>query len=226
MAPRLTPGARAFARTLAHAVGPAAAFALLATAIARTHGVPFGIDVAFHAWSVDHRSASGAALARLITRSAGGVLPYVAALYSGWAGCRPAARTRRKVLTAVVALLALAGGEWVRGIVMAALARPRPPLADWAGPASGYAFPSGHSMTSTLAAGLLVWAARWERLPRLARVVAVFGVGWAVAVGASRIYLGMHWPTDVIGGWLLAAAWLTLVVPPIAAVADRWVPRN
>ena len=221
---RLTQATRAVAWVLARAAVPAATFASLATAIASRHGVPFELDIALHAWSVDHRSLSTVSIARLITASAGGVRPYVAVLFSGWAACGPATALKRKVLTAAVAVLALASGGWVRGVVTAALARPRPPLVDWAATASGYAFPSGHSTTSALAAGFLFWATRRAHSPRVARVVGTCGMGWATAVGASRVYLGMHWSTDVLGGWLFAAVWLTLALPPIAALTTDASP--
>ncbi|MFI6937920.1 phosphatase PAP2 family protein [Streptomyces sp. NPDC050418] len=73
------------------------------------------------------------------------------------------------------------------------------------------AFPSGHAMTATVACGLLLW---------LMRRYGVGGAAWGTAValaavsvvgvGLTRIWLGVHWPSDVVGGWLLGA--LTVVV--------------
>ncbi|GAA3368689.1 hypothetical protein GCM10017744_085730 [Streptomyces antimycoticus] len=69
------------------------------------------------------------------------------------------------------------------------------------------AFPSGHALTAIVAFGLLLWLmtlhgapARWLRLMIAVAAVSVLGVGF------TRLYLGVHWPSDVLGGWLLGAA--------------------
>lgn len=90
-------------------------------------------------------------------------------------------------------------------VVKFAIARSRPP-ADWMiVPASGWAFPSGHTTQATAVYGAVAylvaetqatWRARVPLLP-LAGVVAFL-------IGVSRIYLGVHWPTDVLNGWCLA----------------------
>jgi undecaprenyl-diphosphatase len=117
---------------------------------------------------------------------------------------------RGRLPAAAAALGFLAAGQAVRYGVLHVIARPRPPVADWAAPASGYAFPSGHTTTSALAAGLLAWALLRTLRPTRARVAVVLLTCWALAVGASRVYLGVHWATDVLGGWLFALSLLAL----------------
>ena len=102
------------------------------------------------------------------------------------------------------------------------LTRSRPPAADWAGTASGFAYPSGHTTAATIGAGALGWAItrhlkhRWAQVAVWAAVVLYAGmVGW------TRIWLGVHWPLDVVGGWLLGAGWLCAM----AAYAS-WVERT
>ncbi len=81
-------------------------------------------------------------------------------------------------------------------------ARQRPPIASIA-PESTFAYPSGHAAASAVFAiivGVIVWRSPWRR-----RIVPVVTV-WALGVAWSRIYLGVHYPTDVVGGWLLACS--------------------
>ena len=54
--------------------------------------------------------------------------------------------------------------------------------------------------------------------PRIRRPGLVLAIGLAAAVGCSRVYLGVHWATDVIGGWLMGAAWLVVVLTTAAHI--------
>lgn len=89
--------------------------------------------------------------------------------------------------------------------------RPRPELFFGLVPTETYSFPSGHAFVPTVyfgvLAGILALGFRWR-----AAVVAMAG-----SVGFSRVYLGYHYPSDVVAGWALAVVWLTLW----AAIADR-----
>ena len=128
-------------------------------------------------------------------------------------------------LVAVVAIVLIVRGArtpaglliviWAGAIELYSLAknvvdRPRPPMHLWLTNASSTAFPSGHATQSlsTFAALALVAAAVTPIARRpvlaLAAVVAA-GVGW------SRVYLGVHWTTDVLAGWLAAACWVALM---------------
>jgi membrane-associated phospholipid phosphatase len=115
-------------------------------------------------------------------------------------------------VTAVRAVAVLLVVQLLRFALVTAVGRPRPPAADWAVHVTGFAFPSGHTVTSATAAGILVWAA-YPRLRGAPRVVVVACVTtWALAVGLSRVYLGVHWPTDVVGGWAFTVLLLGAVV--------------
>jgi undecaprenyl-diphosphatase len=98
--------------------------------------------------------------------------------------------------------------------------RDRPDLLDPVARAAGFAFPSGHALNATLAAGVLLLVAlpftrgrRGSRWALWAAAVCLAGV-----TGLSRIALGVHWTSDVVGGWLLGAA----VVAATAAGFTTW----
>ena len=68
-------------------------------------------------------------------------------------------------------------------------------------------------LNSTVIAGLIAYLVVRRLESRVARVVTVAAaVSWAVAMGLSRVFLGHHWLTDVILGWILGLAWLTAVI--------------
>ncbi|MFJ7207138.1 phosphatase PAP2 family protein [Streptomyces sp. NPDC098789] len=185
----------------------ASLLALLALWVVRAPDHLLPADAGLHRWSVTHRPASAATLARVLTDTGTGFVPYVLLLVAGWYAGRT---TRRGARTAAALLLCLGAGQVVRYAVMALVARPRPAVGDWAAHASGWSFPSGHTSTAAMTAGLLVAALflRGSRVPRTA--VVLIGL-WGAGVGLSRVYLGVHWFTDVLGGWLFATAWLALL---------------
>jgi undecaprenyl-diphosphatase len=79
-------------------------------------------------------------------------------------------------------------------------------------PATGFAFPSGHSTESTVTYGALGYLVAQAQTAWRAKVASVtIGALIAFLVGVSRIYLGVHWPTDVMAGWALGLAWLAIV---------------
>ena len=110
-------------------------------------------------------------------------------------------RHRREALFAALAV----GGSALLNIGTKALfARDRPALWESIAPEHTFSFPSGHAMgTATLAwvLVLLGWRTRW-RWPVLAAAVAGM-----VLVGASRVYLGVHYPSDILAGWAAASIW-------------------
>ncbi|WP_435136619.1 phosphatase PAP2 family protein [Actinacidiphila sp. bgisy144] len=200
----------------------AALFTLLVWALGARGGAPLGPDRAVHQWAVAHRSADVVAASRLLDTTGAGPLPYVAAALAGWTGCAQRTASRREVSAALCGVAILLTGQALRLAVVFALDRPRPPVADWAVLGTDWAFPSGHATTAALTAGLLAWAALRSDAPRGAVRLDVLSCGcWVAAISATRIYLGVQWPTDELGGWLLGAAWLALTLPLLSALAGR-----
>ncbi|MEU5093543.1 phosphatase PAP2 family protein [Streptomyces sp. NPDC020996] len=197
-------------------LGACTAFGILAWVVIGQHGSPLWADDALLAWSLGHRPDVATALARGVTDTGSGVVPYVLAALAGTVAGRTA---RQRMWAAVLSLACLGAGQAMRYGVMALVRRPRPPHADWAAAASGWAFPSGHTTTAALSAGLLIVAVSL-RAPHGATVLRVVIGCWGVLVGLSRVCLGVHWFTDVIGGWLFAAGWLGVCLYTMA----RWLP--
>ncbi|MFI6443418.1 phosphatase PAP2 family protein [Kitasatospora sp. NPDC050543] len=139
------------------------------------------------------------------------VLLGVAALWLWLIGAR--------VLAAWTAAQALIGWAVLWGLKIP-IARARPHFSDPVSHADGPAFPSGHAMAATTTCAALVWLF-WPRANRLGRslacavaVLAVLMVSW------TRIALGVHWPSDVVGGWLAAG----VVFGVITIAVELWRP--
>lgn len=120
-------------------------------------------------------------------------------------------RTGRKH-AAWLFVLAVLGGEVLENLLKLFFRRPRPePFFGYPAP-STYSFPSGHATLSFCFYGVLA-VILTARLPsRSARAALLLAAGvLALAIGVSRIYLGVHYPSDVLGGYAAAAIWLGAV---------------
>ena len=114
----------------------------------------------------------------------------------------------KKYADALVLLAAMLGATLLSESLKLGYARPRPDLVAHAVETMGASFPSGHATLSAAAyltiGALLAHAQEKRRVKTYIHVTAVF---IALLIGVSRVYLGVHWPTDVLAGWCLGAAW-------------------
>jgi undecaprenyl-diphosphatase len=132
---------------------------------------------------------------------------------------------RRRDWRPGLALVAAFGGAVILyNVVKQAVERPRPPAAHMIGQASGFAFPSGHATGAIALWGMLA-VVLWARGPRRLRALvwpSAFLIVWAV--GASRLYLGVHWFTDVLGGYALGGLWLAVLLSIMQGQSGRRAP--
>ncbi|MFE9579218.1 phosphatase PAP2 family protein [Nocardia sp. NPDC006044] len=175
------------------------------------------IDTPVADWAVAHRNGTLTPLAKIISNLGGTVAMTIVAVVAVVAFALRGYR-REAVLMTVAGL-----GAWVlvdggKNLI----ARPRPPIADHLVVKTNFAYPSGHSLGSIVVIGVLAVLL----IPRLRRpaarwIAAVAAVVFVAAVGLSRIYLGVHWSTDVLGGWSLGALWVILCFGAYRYLAER-----
>lgn len=133
------------------------------------------------------------------------------------------------IVSAVVArswlpvFVAVTGGGGIALVIYLAkhvVSRQRPPLADALIAPGGYSFPSGHATGAAAVGVLCAWMlTRWVTHRWVAQI-AIWALTAALIalIGFSRVYLAVHFPTDVLAGWLLGAAWAGIVI----LLAEWW----
>ncbi len=185
-----------FVRPLWVALTFIAAFAALAVWI-RGGGQPPG-DVAGLAEVHRHSTRLLALLARWITHlgdvaTVGGLTLSLGG-FLAWRGRR---RDALRLVSSVV------GAGITAAVIKQLVERQRPHLFPWLISEGGYSFPSGHS-TGSMALALALAVAAWNARP--GKAIAAVAVASAAVVGLSRLELGVHYPSDVAAGWLVAGA--------------------
>ncbi|QDA58429.1 phosphatase PAP2 family protein [Thermomonas aquatica] len=126
-----------------------------------------------------------------------GVVPFDALLVLALAALR-------KLREGLFAGIAIIGSALLNLGAKQLFARARPSLWESIAPESTFSFPSGHAMgsiTLALVLALLAWHTRWRWW------VAAPMAAFVAMVGLSRVYLGVHYPSDILAGWAAASAW-------------------
>jgi undecaprenyl-diphosphatase len=166
-----------------------------------------------HRLAVDHHS-----LTRSMIVVSAVLHPWVLRVVASAVSLGCVARQRWRV--GLWGLTAVWGSGLIDTLVKSGVARVRPHLADAVASAPGYSFPSGHALGSLVGLGVIAASLGPALAPPVRRYLwSGFGL-LVVLVGVSRVELGVHYPSDVLAGWILGAAWLAAS----AAAFDVWRP--
>jgi undecaprenyl-diphosphatase len=115
---------------------------------------------------------------------------------------------RRKFRTAIFVTVSILGGWALSSAMKIGIARPRPEVVQHLVEVTDMSFPSGHAMLSAITYLTLgAMLSRIEEQPSLRYFFPVVAVVLTLLIGSSRIYLGVHYPTDVLGGWAAGTVW-------------------
>ena len=179
------------------------AFGLLVAAVVTHH--TDALDRHVLSWVVDHRTPTATSTMKVVTWLGSTVVLYpaivVVAALVWW--------RQRDIRPGAALAASLIGAAVLYGAIKPIIGRARPAEHLAIGTYPGWAFPSGHATQAIAFYGMLAFIL-WHRQGTRAWVWAAAAV--TLVVGASRIYLGAHWLTDVLGGYAIGGCWLALVI--------------
>lgn len=125
---------------------------------------------------------------------------------------------KRNYIRALLIAVGIGGVAAMNLLLKSIFERARPDLWDWIVTETHTSFPSGHataSMALALCIVYLLWNTKWRKATIIAASV------YLLLIGFSRLYLGVHFPTDILGGWLLGIGWMALVITFVITVNYR-----
>ncbi len=183
-------------------------------------GATQGIDVATLRWLEQHHTPLLTNMARELTYLGTGtvvlMIVAVSALFL-W-------HTRHKH-SAILLLAAVSGNIMLNGVLKYFFHRDRPTVFDWQTTAVSSSFPSGHAMSATVCYGTVAYLVIRLQKHRLSKVATGIAAGLLILlVCATRLYLGVHYPSDVVAGILVGLAWAGFCMATLEAslVLARW----
>ena len=133
---------------------------------------------------------------------------------------------QKRYVPILLITISLLGAGLMTGSLKAAFGRPRPPIEYRAIEADAHSFPSGHSIISAaLYLTLGAMLARVTAQRRMKFYIIAVAVLLTFLVGFSRIYLGVHYPTDVLAGWAAGLIWATLCLIVTEVLRRRYNAR-
>ncbi|MGJ0119733.1 phosphatase PAP2 family protein [Williamsia sp. MIQD14] len=165
-----------------------------------------GVDHDITRWVADHRTAWLTDVFRVITTVGNTAAMTLIAVVAAIVLWRIGSRDR-----ALTVLIGSASGWLLMQALKHLIARPRPEPRFRVIAIDTFSFPSGHAMMSAVVLGL-VGVAAWQTSTRVRAHPAILAIAPAASllIGASRVYLGVHWTTDVVAGWVIGAIWVVL----------------
>ena len=132
--------------------------------------------------------------------------------------------TRHRVSMALL-MIAVTGGGILNSVLKDLFDRPRPTTIEWGTDVVTHSFPSGHSMAAAIAYGCVAYLCGRLGPSMKLRLTTWIGAALLVlAIGASRVYLGVHYPSDVVAGYIAGLAWTAFVISGLTAV--RYLARH
>ena len=162
-------------------------------------------DPEVHDWVLSHRTQSLDSFFSSVTHlgSNAVLVPLLVAFLAllGW---------RRRSWLPAGAAVVYGAALLMHALIRESMARGRPPASDWIGSASGWSYTSGHTTQACVGWGLMALLLGVYAGPAIRSLAAVTAVVVALLVGASRVYLGVHWMTDILGAVTSSVALLAL----------------
>jgi undecaprenyl-diphosphatase len=179
------------------------------------------VDQMIGRWLEAHGTEPGEAILSAVT-TLGAPLLYavviVAVLWFAW---------RREWRPAIALALTTAGGVALSNLLKVIFHRGRPATVVEFMPHPSWSFPSGHALNSVVSYGFLTMLLLDRITDHNKRVAVVLGAGiMIIVIGFSRLYLGVHYLSDVTGGWIAGAAWLLVCVSAYRLTPDRRSSRT
>jgi len=195
------------------------AFAELAKRVREGGTQPFD-DAVMH-WLGSHRSSIVESVMLEVTSLGTGVVVGMVVLVAGmflW--------LNKHKHSAVLLIVATLGGIVLNNLLKIGFNRPRPQIFEWGTHTASSSFPSGHAMSSVIVYGTVAYLAARLQQRLASRVLTMMSAGLIIAlVCVSRMYLGVHYPSDILAGIVIGLAWAGFCMAVLEA-AQIYAKRN